>query len=213
MHHRGLRPRRQGHARMARRRPRTRKELTMGVYTDYREWASRRLWKLQDAYLNDTYTRGPLAILARSITKEPGTDPKAAKWSIKGMPDTTSRPDNYHTPLEQGSWNAFALYAIHQRTAGHTQGMYTRGVTVEQALARLEQADPDSRRRIRKLTNTRTMKEAVTILKELIRTMGDHHITLDHTILAIDLARLENPNLRQRVLGRWANHRPDTTDD
>ena len=80
----------------------------------YLAWARPRFARLQDGYLNGTYTRADLANLRNSFKKPCGSDPKASKWSLNGM---DYRGYAKPTRMEQASWYAFGLYAYHPNRA------------------------------------------------------------------------------------------------
>ena len=89
----------------------------------YLAWARPRFARLQDGYLNGTYTRADLANLRNSFKKPCGSDPKASKWSLNGM---KYRGFSKPTLMEQASWYAFGLYAYHQQ-GNQCKPMYVEG--------------------------------------------------------------------------------------
>lgn len=169
---------------------------------DYMRWAGRRIRFLQDQYLHGTLTRKDLAILARSITKPVGADPRAAKWSLDGMPGTRPHGFRRPTPMEKASWNAFALWAIHQKGEHHNR-MHVPYLRLEDALDRLRGDGRDTEAIMGRLANARNQDEAVPILARLMRMLRDHAIPTDHAALAHDLRDLDDPRRHDRVVARW----------
>lgn len=169
----------------------------------YLDWARPRLHVLQNAYLKHTWSRGILADLRYSFRQPVGSNPKAAKWSLNGMP-------GYHgygspTRLEKASWLAFSLYAYHQQ-GNHVDPMFEEGKRFHQALGELAQTGEDVEPLISKLVNARNMSELATHLLRIIRLFNQHHITCDHAMLALDMVRYDKPESRDMVRAEWSRN-------
>lgn len=122
----------------------------------YLAWARPRFARLQDGYLNGTYTRADLANLRNSFKKPCGSDPKASKWSLNGM---KYRGFSKPTLMEQASWYAFGLYAYHQQ-GNQCKPMYVEGEHFNTALRTLADTGEDVDELYRKMMNARNMQEA-----------------------------------------------------
>jgi len=179
----------------------------------YLAWARPRFARLQDGYLNGTYTRADLANLRNSFKKPCGSDPKASKWSLNGM---KYRGYAKPTRMEQASWYAFGLYAYHQQ-GNQYKPMYKEGERFNKALRILADRTGDGKvdqrsdtRRgnmdelYRKLLNTHNMQEAAPFCLRIIRLLNEHDIPLDHALLALDLARLNKPDSADMVRRDWS---------
>ena len=113
----------------------------------YLAWARPRFARLQDGYLNGTYTRADLANLRNSFKKPCGSDPKASKWSLNGM---DYRGYAKPTRMEQASWYAFGLYAYHQQ-GNQYKPLYKEGERFNKALRILADTGEDVDELYRKL--------------------------------------------------------------
>lgn len=142
----------------------------------YLAWARPRFARLQDGYLNGTYTRADLANLRNSFKKPCGSDPKASKWSLNGM---DYRGYAKPTRMEQASWYAFGLYAYHQQ-GNQYKPMYKEGERFNKALRILADTGEDVDELYRKLLNTHNMQEAAPFCLRIIRLLNEHDIPLDH---------------------------------
>lgn len=167
--------------------------------SSYLTWARPRLAKLQDGYLNGTYTRADLAHLRNSFQKPCGSDPKAAKWSLNGM---NYRGYTKPTRMEQASWYAFGLYAYHQQ-GNQCKPMYVEGEHFNTALRTLADTGEDVDELYRKMMNARNMQEAAPFCLRIIRLFNEYDIPLDHALLALDLARLSKPDSANTVRRDW----------
>lgn len=166
----------------------------------YLAWARPRFARLQDGYLNGTYTRADLANLRNSFKKPCGSDPKASKWSLNGM---KYRGFSKPTLMEQASWYAFGLYAYHQQ-GNQYKPMYKEGERFNKALRILADTGEDVDELYRKLLNTHNMQEAAPFCLRIIRLLNEYNIPLDHALLALDLARLNKPDSADMVRRDWS---------
>lgn len=165
----------------------------------YLTWARPRFARLQDGYLNGTYTRADLANLRNSFKKPCGSDPKASKWSLNGM---KYRGYAKPTRMEQASWYAFGLYAYHQQ-GNQYKPMYKEGERFNKALRILADTGEDVDELYRKMMNARNMQEAAPFCLRIIRLFNEYDIPLDHALLALDLARLSKPDSANTVRRDW----------
>lgn len=171
--------------------------------TSYLTWADRRLLRLQDGYIHGTYTRGDMSHLRQSLRRPCGSDPRASKWSLDGMPGY--RGGAYPSWMEKASWYAFALYAIHQQ-GEQEQPMYRSGIFFNEALHRLVEKEPDAVKIVARLASARDLDEALVSLTRLVRLLREHRIPCDHARLALDLRTFQNPRSRDRVRAGWSRN-------
>lgn len=170
----------------------------------YLTWARPRFARLQDGYLNGTYTRADLANLRNSFKKPCGSDPKASKWSLNGM---KYRGFSKPTLMEQASWYAFSLYAYHQQ-GDQYKPMYVEGERFNKALRALADTGEDVDGLYRKLLNAHNMQEAAPFCLRIIRLLNEYGIPLDHALLALDLVRLGKPDSVDVVRRDWGRLLP-----
>lgn len=176
----------------------------MSVYLD---WARPRLNRLQDGVLHDTWARADLACLRASFGRPCGSIPRAARWSVVGMPGrgraaTPSR-------LERASWLAFALYAHHQQ-GDRSHPMQRDGERLSDAIVLLSgmREGTEVGNLLEGLGSIHGMREAAPWMLRLMRLLNGERIPCDHALLAFDLANLDVPERRASVLADWTRGMP-----
>lgn len=166
---------------------------------DYEAWARPRFEELQNGYVGSTRSRGDMAALRASLRKPCGTDVRAAAWSIDGLESDSLA----HSPMEEASWYAFALYAIHQQGL-HQAGMYEPGRRFNWALRQIRDREPEVPKLVRRLTSARSLQDAVVVCKRLILLLRAHGEPCDHVLLALDLRDFQCRGRSDRVKYSWS---------
>lgn len=194
-----------------------------------REDVSRRVWRLQRAYLDpsDRANSGVTATLARLRRCAPdavGADPTVWAVTLADLPERlrSKRKDAEPSPAERAVHAALVLYATHQQSNQkpvHVTGVSLGGAVRRLAESRAHKGEPDESciRRLHQVVLANDAAGRLHHLRGLITLLRSESdpIALDYAQLAVDLWRLFDPKQNSElVVARWGrdlHNRPRAT--
>ena len=169
---------------------------------------------LQIRYLrNEARARGDMAALRGAVAKEPGEIPEIWELTQVKVPDYVGDAPTWE---EMAVHTAMTLYAVHQQS--RTTRMFRPGRGLGYAARELvgwEEDNDSARKRFNALVTSTTITELRHHLRNFISLLRAHDITLDHAMLADDIARFQHPGGAKKVRLTWARqyHFLPTTSD
>ena len=159
---------------------------------------------LQNRYLhNEAQARAKMAALRGAVAGEPGEAPEIWALTEVEVPDNVG---DAPTQEEVVVHAAMTLYAVHQQS--RTEPMFRPGRGLGHAARELigpsDQENPSARKRFNALVTSSTITELRHHLRDLVSLLRARSITLDHAMLADDIARFQCPGGAKRVRLTWA---------
>ena len=159
---------------------------------------------LQARYLdNESRARGELAALRKGASRSPGELPEIWELTRVEVPDGAGDAPTWE---EIAVHTAMTLYAVHQQS--RTEHMFSPGVGLGRAARRLigppDEENPSARARFNALVTSTTVAELRHHLRGFVSLLRARGFALDHTMLADDVLRFQQPGGARSVRLNWA---------
>jgi CRISPR system Cascade subunit CasB len=161
---------------------------------------------------NESATRAALAKLRRGLGKEPGSEPDAWPYTLKGLNKLNPyyfSANGVPTHAEWATHLAMTLFALHQQSSEPKRApMHRAGVSLGTAVRQLVNCrgllvENAIKRRLDALMTADSIAELSRHLRSMVQLLRAESIALDYAQLAEDIVQFQNTSQRNRVRLRW----------
>lgn len=174
-----------------------------------REAVGQRVGALQRAHLDGRApaARATLSTLRRAVSRDPGQDPLAWGLVLEGaegdiLPEHLLGRGDTPSRAEWAAYTALTCYAVHQQS--QSRPMHMPGTSFGEAIGQLVPRTSESvKARFDALLTSAGFPAVRYHLRSLVTLLRSEGIAFDYGRFAEDLARLQDPRTRDRVLLAW----------
>lgn len=174
-----------------------------------REVIGRRVGALQHAHLDGRapQARATLSTLRRAVSRDPGRDPLAWGLVLEGdegdiLPEHLLGRSDEPSRAEWAAYTALTCYAVHQQS--QSRPMHVPGSSFGEAIGKLVPRTSESvKARFDALLTSAGFTAMRYHLRSLVTLLRSEGVAFDYGRFAEDLARLQDPRARDRVLLAW----------